>query len=249
MSHEPGAVVPSASPSAQAVLPPALPRTLPRPLPPLEIALAALFSLLLIGLKAAEVFRLEWMETLAFVTGGVCVWLTVRENIWNWPIGIANSLFFAVVFWRSRLFADMALQGVYVALGFAGWYWWLHGGEKRSRLTVRHAPILELMAVVALTAFCTFYMERYLKSVNDAAPFWDALTTTISLAAQYLMTRKYLQSWFFWIAADVVYVPLYWSRELYLTSGLYSLFLCLCVAGLIQWRRTLVESLVESEAR
>lgn len=210
-----------------------------KPLPPQEIALAVCAAVFLLALKAGNRVPFGWPETLAFVTGGLCVWLTVRENIWNWPLGITNSAFFVVLFWQSRLFADMALNGLYVVLGVLGWYWWLHGGAQRGRLTVRRIRAAELLAVLVLVAIATPLMQRHLEAVNDAAPFLDALTTTLSLAAQYLLTRKFFENWFFWIAADLIYIPLYWSRGLHLTAVLYAVFLLLCCGGVREWRRTM----------
>jgi nicotinamide mononucleotide transporter len=74
---------------------------------------------------------------------------------------------------------------------------------------------------------------------NGAAPFWDSFTTILCLAAQYLLCRKRVENWFFWIAADVIYVPLYLSRELPLTALLYALFLALCLIGVRAWTATL----------
>ena len=78
-------------------------------------------------------------EALSFFTGAACVWLVAMENVWNWPVGIANSAFFLVLFADKRLFADASLQAVYIILGFLGWYWWLHGGERRTELPVTRA--------------------------------------------------------------------------------------------------------------
>ena len=203
--------------------------------------MACAASFLLIGLTALGVTRFDWLETLAFVTGGICVWLTVRQHIWNWPIGIANSLIFAIVFWQSRLFADMTLQWVYVALGFFGWYHWLRGGQSGGPLEARRAPFWLMILVLASVGAGTLFMEWHLTRVHDAAPLWDALTTCLSLAAQYLLTRKFLENWALWILADLIYIPLYWSRGLMLTSVLYMVFLALCVAGMRQWQRSLVQ--------
>ncbi|MDQ1653843.1 MAG: nicotinamide mononucleotide transporter, partial [Cryptosporangiaceae bacterium] len=72
-----------------------------------------------------------------------------------------------------------------------------------------------------------------------SVPFWDALTTSLTLLATYGQCRKRLESWWLWIAADVIYVPLYAYKQLYLTAGLYAVFLGLCVAGLLSWRSSL----------
>ena len=77
-----------------------------------------------------------------------------------------------------------------------------------------------------------------LRQAHDTAPFWDALTTALSLAAQWLLNSKQLENWYFWIAADAVYVPLYFAKALNLTGIVYALFLGMCLFGLRSWWRT-----------
>ena len=178
-------------------------------------------------------------ETIAAVTGAITVWLTVKQNIWNWPIGIASSAFFFALFLGERLFADMILQFIYIVLGFLGWYWWLRGGEGRTTLQVAHASPATLLIVGGFAVVATAGMAIFLRSIGDAAPFLDALTTTLSLAAQYLLTRKLIENWYVWITADIIYIGLYITRDLYLTAALYALFLVLCLLGLRQWRQSL----------
>ena len=71
--------------------------------------------------------------SMGFVTGGICVWLVVREHLWNWPVGLANNVFFFVLFLRGRLYADMSLQIVYFGLGVYGWLNWIFGGREPHR--------------------------------------------------------------------------------------------------------------------
>ncbi|HEY7992580.1 MAG TPA: nicotinamide riboside transporter PnuC [Candidatus Eremiobacteraceae bacterium] len=178
-------------------------------------------------------------EVLAFITGGVCVWLIVKQNIWNWPIGIANDLFFVVLFLQARLFADMSLQVVYVVLGFLGWFWWLRGGHEATALTISRVSRAQSVLLAILAVSSTYGGTLYLRSVNDSAPFLDALTTVLSLIAQYMLTRKYLENWWVWISADVIYIGLYAYKHLYLTSALYGIFLSMCIVGLLQWTRSI----------
>lgn len=175
------------------------------------------------------------LEAFGFVTGAWCVWLTVKEHIWNFPIGLANSAIYLVVFLEARLFADSGLQVVYLILGLWGWYWWLKGGENRSVLKVSRTPVGEWAVLLLIVAGATAGFTVYLASVKDAAPFLDALTTVLSLVAQYMLTRKYLENWWVWMGTDVIYVGLYIYKGLYLTSALYVIFIVLCVAGLRAW--------------
>lgn len=182
---------------------------------------------------------LDFTEALGFATGAVCVWLVTKGNIWNWPVGLANNLFFAVLFWKARLFADFGLQGVYLMLGLYGWWKWLRGGENQTRLAISRSSRSEWIMIAVFLVAGTGGLRELLHAVNGAAPLWDALTTALSLAAQYLLCRKRIENWFFWIAADVIYVPLYLSKQLPLTALLYGGFLVLCVIGWRRWRKEL----------
>ena len=199
-------------------------------------------SLILVGGAATGALPFSQWEVFGFLTGGAAVWLVVKENIWNWPVGIANNILFIVLFWRARLFADMGLQWAYVAISLAGWWYWLRGGAQRSERRIGHASARELFAVVVLVALATAPLTLYLRSIDDSAPFLDALTTSLSLGAMYLMARKLVENWWLWIAADVVYIPLYVWKELPLTGLLYAVFLAMCVRGLADWRRSCAAS-------
>ena len=174
-------------------------------------------------------------ELLGFVTGALGVWLTVLARISNFPVGIANSAFFLVLFLSARLFADSGLQIIYIVLGFAGWWQWLRGGQDRTRLTVARSGWQMLVGCVLFTVLATWGLTLLLRAVHDVAPFWDALTTAISLAAQFLLNCKRIENWAFWIAADLIYVPLYVVKRLDLTAIVYVAFLVMCVAGARGW--------------
>ncbi|MFF7965123.1 nicotinamide riboside transporter PnuC [Streptomyces sp. NPDC007903] len=180
-----------------------------------------------------------WAELLGFATGAVCVWLCVRASVWNFPVGIANNLFFLVLFWSARLYADASLQVVYLVLAAYGWLIWLRGGERRSRRRMGHASRSSLYVLLALLVPVTWGLTVLLTRAHDSAPFWDALTTALSLAAQWLLNAKQIENWYFWIAADLVYIPLYFTKGLDLTGIVYVLFLAMCLVGWRSWRREL----------
>ncbi|WP_327282736.1 MULTISPECIES: nicotinamide riboside transporter PnuC [unclassified Streptomyces] len=185
---------------------------------------------------------MSWTEILGFATGALCVWLVARQHVANWPIGIANNVFFIVLFERSGLYADAGLQIVFVALAAYGWWTWTHGGGPGSAqaLPVRRTTRTEWAALGAAGAAGVLGLTLLLGRITDSTvPFWDALTTSLSLVATYGQCRKLVESWWLWIAADLVYIPLYAYKGLYLTSALYAGFLALCVVGLLGWRRTL----------
>jgi len=177
-----------------------------------------------------------WGELLGFGTGALCVWLVVRQHIANWAVGILNVLLLMVVFWYAGLYADAGLQILYVVLGLYGWWQWVFAGTARNALPVRRTSGWEWLALAVagllLTAALTFFLDRY---TSSTVPLADALTTALSLLATYGQARKLLESWWLWIAADLIYIPLYAYKDLWLTSILYIGFLALCVLGLRAW--------------
>lgn len=175
-------------------------------------------------------------EIVAFATGALCVFLVVRRSVWNFPVGIANVTFLGFLFLDARLYADACLQVLYIALQLFGWWAWVRLKPSRSGVQVNVGGRLPLVALVCAVAG-TAILEPILRAVGDSAPLWDAATTNISLAAQALLAWKQLENWWFWIAADIVYVPLYASKGLPLTAAVYVLFLALCVYGLRTWGR------------
>ncbi|WP_410870109.1 nicotinamide riboside transporter PnuC [Nocardia sp. A7] len=189
----------------------------------------------------------SWTEVLGFGSGALCVWLVARQHIANWPIGIANNVFFILLFTQAGLFADAGLQVVFIALAGYGWWTWVHGSSHTHTqpLPVRRTTRVEWMVLATCGVLGTAAITVLLDTATESTvPFFDALTTALSLMATYGQCRKRLESWWLWIAADIVYIPLYAHKELFLTALLYVGFLALCVRGLIAWRRDVVEEQV-----
>lgn len=189
---------------------------------------------------------MSWVEVLGFVTGALCVGLVVRQNVWNFPIGIANNVVFIALFVTSGLYADASLQVVYIGLGLAGWWAWQRGGPRHTTLLVRRDPRWGWVAALVGTIVVTWAVYEVLSRHTDSTvPVGDALTTALSLVAQVMLNRKWIGNWVVWIVADVLYVVLYATKGLWLTAALYAGFIGLCLVGLRTWRRTLVGADIE----
>jgi nicotinamide mononucleotide transporter len=182
--------------------------------------------------------QVDPVEILGFLTGAACVWLLVRQNIWTWPVGIANNLFFIVLFFHSRLYGDMALQFVFIGISVYGWWHWVHGGTGESGLRISRTGAVLAAALLAATAAGTAAIDWFLRAFTPSTtPFLDALTTALSLTAIFMQSRKLLENWLVWILADLFYLGLYTYKGLYFTTVLYGIFLGMCVAGWWAWRR------------
>jgi nicotinamide mononucleotide transporter len=179
-------------------------------------------------------------ELLAVLFGFVYVWLAIREDARCWPVGIVNVAIYFFVFFHARLYATAVLQAVYVALSVYGWRQWLRGGESGGRLAVSSTPRRWVPGLAAAGVAASLGLGLFLKYRTDAAlPFPDAATTAFSLVAQWMTTRKWLENWLVWIAVDVVYLGVYFSQGLYLSTGLYAVFLVMAALGYRQWRASM----------
>lgn len=180
------------------------------------------------------------LELVAALIGAISVWLSVRQNIWSWPTAIVNVVLYSIVFYEAKLYADMGLQVIYAVLSVYGWYEWLYGGAGRTELRVTRTGV-RIGAVLALIAAVgSVLLGTALHRGTDAAlPYMDASLSSTSLVAQWMMTRKLLENWLVWIAVDVLYVGMFIFKGLYLTAGLYAVFLALAVQGYLDWRRSM----------
>lgn len=180
------------------------------------------------------------LEGTAVVFGLVSVWLSTRENILSWPTAIVNVGLYAVLFYREKLYADMGLQVIYLMLSVYGWYEWKFGGAGRTELPVSRTTTRQVQVLLPLGLLGAALLGALLDRSTDAAlPWVDSAAAVTSLCAQWMMTRKLLENWLVWIAVDVVYVAMFLYKSLYLTAGLYAVFLCLAVSGYIEWRKSL----------
>ncbi len=178
------------------------------------------------------------LEIVAVLLGITNIVLLIRRSIWNYAFGIATVILYFEIFCEARLYSDMGLQLFFVVVQGWGWWAWARAGGmggpvKVEKLSVRQR-CLWLVAIVAATALWGTGMARL---TDAAAPYWDAAVAMGSVAAQILLVRRKVENWLLWVAVDMLAIGLYVSRDLWLTAGLYGLFLILSIVGFIEWRR------------
>jgi len=181
------------------------------------------------------------IEATAAAFGLLSVWLTVRRNIWCWPTGLVMVTLYILIFYETKLYSDMGLHVIYVFLQIYGWHHWLRGGPRhQDDLPVTGLSLKDRLTWAGTALIGTAVLGYGTATWTDAAlPYPDAFITALSLVAQWLMARKVWESWIGWITVDLVAIPVYASKALYLTAVLYTLFLILATAGLIAWRKSL----------
>lgn len=180
------------------------------------------------------------LEIFGFVTGGVCVFLQVRQNVWGWPIGITNNIAYFVVFWQNRLYADACLQIFFLSVSIYGWWKWLYGGVDHGRLNVQRTSARLGWTLVGITIASALLIYSVLRRFSDSdVPWADSTTTAMSLTAQFMLGRKLLENWLLWIVVNVLYIGLYCYKRLFLTAFLYAIFIAMCAVGYRDWKRSL----------
>ncbi len=183
----------------------------------------------------------SWLEITAVVLALAMVACNIRQIHWGWPLAIISSLMYFALFWRSKLYGDSVLQIFFAVVAFWGWFQWLRGRRadgspiKVSRLTQRG-----LAVAVAACALLWPATGLFLKTYTDTdVPWWDAFPTAASLVGQFLLGRKYIENWPVWIVVNVVSVALFAYKGLWLTVGLYAVFIALSAVGWRAWKRAL----------
>ena len=194
--------------------------------------------LFLICLALVSIVGLEWswLEVLATATGAHCVWLLARNHVSGWWIGIISVAAFAVVFASARLYGEVGLQVFYIGTSLQAVWLWLRGGAARSPRRVTNVPANVITRSTLLLVGGVAILWWVLSRVGGAAPFWDALTVGLSVTAHLWLVWRYVQAWMIWIAVDLIFVPLYLTRGLTLTAGLYIGFLIMSINGLRRFR-------------
>ena len=188
------------------------------------------------------------LEIIAVACGLANIYLTVRQNIWCWPVGVVMVSLYIYIFFDAKLYSDALLNVFFLVMQFYGWYYWTRETEHAKsvvpiRRLSRRGWILTTLGVAAGTAA----LGTFMRTRTDASlPYPDAFTTLLSVFAQFLMTKKILENWTLWIVADVIYIGVYAIKSLYWTCGLYVVFLVLCVQGYREWAADMPHTRVEA---
>jgi nicotinamide mononucleotide transporter len=177
------------------------------------------------------------IELLATLLGLANILLVIGRSIWNFPVAIAMVSLFFVLFAEAKLYSDAGLQIFFLAINGYGWWAWRRSQAETGTVVVERlsAAALALWAGGSIAAIVGWgaAMARF----TDAShPYWDGAIAMLSVAAQILMSRRYLENWYWWIVVNAISIPLYLIKGLTLTAGLYAVFLVLAVWGLMEWR-------------
>jgi len=187
----------------------------------------------------AEARALSPLEVIAVAAAIVYLVLAIRQNIWCWLGAGISTAIYIYLFFDARLYMESALNLFYFAMAIYGWSVWYFGRSGDAELPVsvwpRNVHVAAIAAVVAASAVSGYLLSRYSDAVY---PYVDSMTTWGAIWATFLVARKVLENWWYWLVIDAASIVIYWSRDLHLTALLFVAYVAMIPFGLIAWRRS-----------
>lgn len=183
-----------------------------------------------------------WLEGVAVFFGLLSVWYARKANILVYPTGIISVVIYVYICFFAKLYADMGINAFYFGMSVYGWYFWTRKNTAKKVAPVAFSKAWEHIASI-ISALIFFFLLRYIliEFTDSNVPNWDALTTAIFIVGMWLMARKKVENWIWWIVGDIISIPLYFYKSLALTSFQFAVFLLIAVLGYIEWRRIAAE--------
>ncbi len=174
------------------------------------------------------------LSILAFVFGVAGVWLTIKKNIWCWPLALVSVLASLLEFYQQKLYGDMSLQAFYFAAGIYGWYFW--NKKQKQIFNVRHTPGSFWIWLIILTLAQGLLYTFLLTKLKGDQALLDGTLTAASLTATFMMTKRWIENWLAWVLIDLAYVVLYGIKAMWLFALLYLVFAGMAWYGWKQWK-------------
>jgi len=187
----------------------------------------------------------NYIELLGAILGIAYVFFSIRQNILTWPTGLLTSLIYVWVFFQSGLYAEMGLQVYYVLISFYGWHEWLSKNSKDNstelKVTILRRKLGFYLAIISLITFVgIWFLLKYY--TNSTTPVADALVTSLSIIATWMLARKILEHWLIWIFVDLFSIALFWYKDLLPTIFLFIVYTFMAILGYIEWRKELKQN-------
>lgn len=173
------------------------------------------------------------VEVIAVVFSFLSVVYTVKKSIWSWIWGVVGIIFYGILFFQNDLLSNMLLQFIFVCQSIYGIWNWNKNSDSEG-LIVERASRFEISMSLSSTLLLSILLQWIF--VNSSYPIMDSTTTALSIVAYYLMSKRKIENWIFWILADIIYIYMFFLQELYLSSLLYLVFLVICIVGYKKWK-------------
>ncbi|SEE12499.1 nicotinamide mononucleotide transporter [Tenacibaculum sp. MAR_2010_89] len=182
------------------------------------------------------------LEIIAVFFGFLSVWCSKKNNIWVFPTGMISTSIFVYLLLKWGLLGDMMINGYYFAMSVYGWYIWTRKVDAShvtpiSRTTTKEKKVSILIFFATLIFVYAVY--TYFDKWNNWTAYVDTVTTAVFFVGMWLMARRKIENWIYWIIGDLISVPLYWYKGFTFTSIQYFFFIFIAVLGYIAWKKNI----------
>lgn len=168
--------------------------------------------------------------------------LAVRENILCWYCALVSTTIFTFLFWDVSLLMESALNVYYIIMAIYGWHQWKFGGSKKSGVFISSLGLRENILIITIILIATLVSGWLLSQHTNAAwPYVDSFTTWASVVTTFMVAKKILENWLYWLVIDSISIPLYIDRGLYLTAILFMVYIVIVIIGYLDWRQRFIE--------
>ncbi len=186
------------------------------------------------------------LEMIAVLFGFFSVWYAKKEHIWVFPTGIISTALFVYILWVYSLLGDMLINAYYTALSVYGWWVWTRTDDLNNVVSISRTSSKEKRNSVVfflITVLFVILVYRYFDKFTSWTAYIDTITTAVFFVGMWLMAKKKIENWTFWIVGDLISIPLYWYKGLIFTSFQYLIFTAIALMGYMEWKRRLDNNL------
>ena len=181
-------------------------------------------------------------EAAAVVLAIAYLLLAVRENILCWFCALVSTTIFTFLFWDVSLLMESALNVYYIFMAIYGWHQWKFGGSKTSGIFISSLGLRGNILIITIILIATLVSGWLLsQNTNAAWPYVDSFITWASVVTTFMVVKKILENWLYWLVIDSISIPLYIDRGLYLTAILFMAYIVIVIIGYLNWRQRFIE--------
>ena len=181
---------------------------------------------------------MSFLEIIAASMGVLSVWYAKKNNVLVFPTGIVSVLIYVYITYQNKIYAESGINIYYFMMSVYGWILWTSKNKKIKKNIALNTSRENLVYFILFILFFIILFFLLNKTDSDVV-FLDSITTALSLTAMLLLARRKVENWIYWILADIIYIPLFFYKELYVTSLQYLIFLILAISGYNNWKRNI----------
>ena len=185
----------------------------------------------------------SWLERLAVVAGIASVWFSRKENILVYPVGLINTIIYIWISYQYHLPGEASVNFYYTIMSLYGWYMWARKNQQQEKVlhitysdrSMWQYQVLFFTGIYIAYYLCLTFLQKHF--FEGAIPWADSLATATAFTGMWLMTRKKVESWYWWVTTNIASIPLYFVKGLALTSVYYLVLLIMAIFGLLEWKK------------